>query len=132
MLNGAIPFVIESIDSKQAQKFKTCQGIVLLFDDINVKTSELSFTKDKLVNKSSYSESLEEPITLPFFSVTDSNEETESAQINEANFNDFKFDEFKVENDDNENTNETIEVTTTTTIAPTKDIIDKKKEEFML
>ena len=29
MLNGAIPFVIRSIDSKQAQKFKTCQGTVL-------------------------------------------------------------------------------------------------------
>ena len=29
MLDGAIPFVIQTMESKQANKFKTCQGTVL-------------------------------------------------------------------------------------------------------
>ena len=50
-------------------------------------------------------------------------------QNKQAKLNDFRFDKYKAENDANESPNETIDVTTTTTIAPNKDIVYNKKQK---
>ena len=105
------------------------ESVKKLFDDIDVKTSELSFTKDKLINKSSFSDSKDELLTIPLLPL-DTVEEADVGQINEANFNEFKLDKYVTKKDDNESPTQTIDgTTTTTTIAPIKDIIDNKKQE---
>merc|ERR1712106_1023986 len=125
ILENNVKQVLQNISSEKDTKEKDSDKT--LFDDIDVKTSELSFTKDKLINKASFSETDAEPIKIPPPSPIDAVEETDNHQTNEANFNDFKLDEFKFENDINDIFNETTEITTTTAKPRSEAIVNKKQ-----
>ena len=101
-----------------------------LFDDIDITKSELSFTKDKFIDKASFLEKDNKHITIPNPSPIVNVEDIDHGQINEANFTDFTLDDLETEEDDVDNHNDPFEEETSptlTTITLTENIVEKKK-----
>ena len=100
-----------------------------LFDDIDITKSELSFTKDKFIDKASFLEKDNKHINIPNPSPIDNVENIDHGQNNEANFNDFTLDDLEAGDDDIDNHNDPFEeeTTPTPTIILTENIVEKKK-----